>query len=31
MLYFDLVTYYLNRGNEGADIGYNMNYMKVLE
>jgi hypothetical protein len=31
ILYFDLVTCYLNRGNERADIGYNMNYMKVFE
>jgi len=31
MLCFDLVTCYLNWGNERADIEYNMNYMKVLE
>ena len=31
MLYFDPVTNYLNRADEGAYIGYNMNYMKVLE
>ena len=31
ILYFDLVTCYLNRGNKRADIGYNMNYMKVFE
>jgi hypothetical protein len=31
MLYFDLVTCYLNQDNEGADIEYNMNYMKVLK
>jgi hypothetical protein len=31
MLCFDPVTCYLNRGNEGADIEYSMNYMKVLE
>ena len=31
MLCFDLITCYLNRGNEGADIEYNMNYINVLE
>ena len=31
MLCFDLVTCSLNRGNEMADIEYNMNYIKVLE
>jgi hypothetical protein len=31
MLCFDLVICYLNWGNERADIGYNINYMKVLE
>ena len=31
MLYFDHVTYYLNQGNEEANIMYNMNYMKVFE
>ena len=31
MLHFDLVTCYLNQDNVGANIGYNMNYMKVLE
>ena len=31
MLYFDHVTYYLNQGNEGANIMYNMNYMKILK
>jgi hypothetical protein len=31
MLCFDPVIYYLNRGNEGVDIGYKINYMKVLE
>jgi hypothetical protein len=30
MLCFDLVACYLNRGNEEADIGYNINYMKIL-
>jgi len=28
---FDHVTWYLNRGNEWVDIGYNINYMKILE
>jgi hypothetical protein len=28
---FDLVTCYHNRGNEKANIGYNMNYMNVFE
>ena len=31
MLYFDLIICYLDRGNAIIDIGYNMNYMKVLE
>ena len=31
MLCFDLVICCLNRGNEMTYIGYNMNYMKVLE
>jgi hypothetical protein len=31
MLYFDPVTCYLNQGNERAEIGYSMNYMKVLK
>jgi hypothetical protein len=31
MLYFDYVTDYLNRGNEEANIRYNMNYIKVFE
>jgi hypothetical protein len=31
MLYFDPVTYYLNRGNEGKDIKYIMNYIKILK
>jgi riboflavin transporter FmnP len=31
MLCFDHVTCYLNQSNEGAYIGYNMNYIKVLE
>ena len=31
MLYFDLIICYLDQGNEIIDIGYNMNYMKVLE
>ena len=31
MLCFDLVTYYLNRGNERANIRCNMNYMKVFD
>ena len=31
MLCYDPVICYLNRGNEGVDIGHKMNYMKVLE
>ena len=31
MLYFDHVTCYLYWGNGGVDIGYNMNYIKVLK
>jgi len=31
MLYFGLVTYYFGKGNKWADIGYNINYMKVFE
>ena len=31
MLCFDHITCYLDRGNERANIEYNMNYMKVLE
>ena len=31
MLCFDLVTCYFNQNNENTNIGYNMNYIKVLE
>ena len=31
MLCFDLIICYLNRGNKMADIGYSINYVKVLE
>jgi hypothetical protein len=31
MLWFDPIICYINRGNKEVDIGYNMNYMKVLE
>jgi hypothetical protein len=31
MLCFNHVVCYLNWGNEGADIGYIMNYIKVFE
>jgi hypothetical protein len=31
MLYFDPVTYYLNRGDKGINIEYIINYMKVFE
>ena len=30
MLYFNHVTCYPNRGNEGEEIVYNMNYMRHL-
>ena len=31
MLFFDPITCYFNRGNERADIDYNINYMEVLQ
>ena len=31
MLCFDVITCYLNQGDEMTDIGYNMNYMKIFE
>jgi len=31
MLYFDHIICYLNQGNKGADIMYDMSYMKALE
>jgi hypothetical protein len=31
VLCFDHITYYLGKGNKLMDIGYNINYMKVLE
>jgi hypothetical protein len=31
MLYFNHITCYFNQGNEGVNIGFNMNYMKVLD
>jgi hypothetical protein len=31
VLWFDLITCYLGKGNKWADIGYNINYMKVFK